>query len=157
MPGIGHLIPDLAKGLGYFKDKGIEIVYVNVMNHVPDDFYSCELLSNGTIDAEICWFHRVLFGIGNGQPATAVFLLEHSPHMTISVANRLKDQIKSAADFKGRNIIDSEGYSTKRYLTDLIITRAGLSIDSYIPHPEFSLSPKQAIDALKAGKVDVQR
>jgi len=83
MPGIGHLIPDLAKGLGYFKDEGIDIVYLNVMNHVPDDFYSCQLLSNGTIDAEICWFHPVLFGIGNGQPATAVFLLEHSPHMAV--------------------------------------------------------------------------
>jgi hypothetical protein len=82
MPGIGHLIPDLAKGLGYFQAEGIDVEYVNVMNYVPDDFYSCELLNNGTIDAEICWFHRVIFGIGNGVPATAVFLLEHSPHMT---------------------------------------------------------------------------
>ena len=155
MPGIGHLIPDLAKGLGYFRDEGIDIEYVNVMNYVPDDFYSCELLNNGTIDAEICWFQRVLYGIGNGQPARAVFLLEHSPHMTISVANRVKDQIRSAADFKGRSIIDSEGFSTKRYLTDLIITRAGVSIDDYTPHPEWSHSPEEAIKALKAGTVDV--
>ena len=155
MPGIGHLVPDLAKHLGYFKQQGIDIEYVNVMNHIPDDWTSCELLNDGTIDAEINWYHRVLFGVGNGQPAKAVFLLEHSPHMTISVANRVKNQIKSAADFKARSIIDSEGFSTKRYLTDLVITRAGLSIQDYTPHPELSHNADDAIRALKAGTVDI--
>jgi NitT/TauT family transport system substrate-binding protein len=155
MPGIGHLVADLAKHLGYFKQQGIDVEYVNVMNYVPEDWLSCELLNNGTIDAEINWYHRVLFGIGNGQPAKAVFLLEHSPHMTVSVANRLRDQIKTAADFKGRSIIDSEGFSTKRYLTDLVITRAGVSIHDYTPHPELSHNPDDAIKALKAGTVDV--
>jgi NitT/TauT family transport system substrate-binding protein len=155
MPGIGHLIPDLAKGLGYWKAEGIDVQYVNVMNYVPDDFYSCQLLHNGTIDAEICWYHRVIYGIGNGVPAKAVFLLEHSPHMTISVANRVKDEIRSAADFRGRNIIDSEGFSTKRYLTDLIVAQAGVPIDAYTPHPEFSKTAADMIKAVKDGLADV--
>jgi NitT/TauT family transport system substrate-binding protein len=155
MPGIGHLIPDLAKGLGYFKDEGIDIQYVNVMDCISDDFLSCPLLNDGTVDAEINWFHRVIFGIGNGQPVKAVFLLEHSPHMTISVANRLRGEIRSAADFRGRNLIDSEGFSTKRYLTDLVITLAGVPVDGYTPHPEWSHNAKAMIAAVKDGRADV--
>ena len=102
MPGIGHLVPALAEGLGYVAQEGLEFDLVNVMNYRPDDFYSTELLNDGTMDAEICWYQRVVYGIGNDQPACAVLLIEDSPHLTISVASRVKDQIKSAADFKGR-------------------------------------------------------
>lgn len=156
MPGIGHLVPELAVGLGYFKDEGIDVEMVNVMNYKDDDFYSTELLNDGTIDAEICWYQRVVFGIGNDQPAQAVFLIENSPHLTISVANRVKDQIKSAADFKGHTIADSAGFSTRRYLTDVIVQHAGLPRDSYTPAPsEWSAKLPLLTDALKAGQVDV--
>lgn len=156
MPGIGHLVPELAKGLGYFEQEGIDVEYVNVMNHRDEDFYSTELLNDGTIDAEICWYQRVVFGIGNGQPAQAVFLLEDSPHLTISVANRLKDRIKSAADFKGRVIADSDGFSTKRYVTDTVIARAGLPPGSYTPAPgEWTAKLPLLIKALQADQVDV--
>jgi NitT/TauT family transport system substrate-binding protein len=156
MPGIGHLVPELAVGLGYFKDEGIDVEMVNVMNYRNEDFYSTELLNDGTIDAEICWYQRVVFGIGNDQPAQAVLLIENSPHLTISVANRVKDQIKSAADFKGRTIADSAGFSTRRYLTDVIIQHAGLSRDSYTPAPsELSAKLPLLTAAIKAGQVDV--
>ena len=156
MPGIGHLVPELAVGLGYFEQEGIDVEMVNVMNYRDEDFYSTELLNDGTIDAEICWYQRVVFGIGNGQPAQAVFLIEDSPHLTISVADRLKDQIKGAADFKGRTIADSAGFSTRRYLTDVIIAQAGLPPDSYTPAPaELSAKLPLLTAALKAGQVDV--
>jgi NitT/TauT family transport system substrate-binding protein len=156
MPGIGHLVPELAVGLGYFDQEGIDVEMVNVMNYRDEDFYSTELLNDGTIDAEICWYQRVVFGIGNGQPAQAVFLIENSPHLTIFVANRVKDEIKSAADFKGRTIADSAGFSTRRYLTDVIISHAGLPPGSYTPAPT-ALSAKLPLlaEALKAGQVDI--
>ena len=53
MPGIGHLVPELALGLGYFDQEGIDVELINVMNYRDEDFYSTELLNNGTIDAEI--------------------------------------------------------------------------------------------------------
>jgi NitT/TauT family transport system substrate-binding protein len=156
MPGIGHLVPDLAIGLGYFKQEGIDVEIVNVMNYRDEDFYSTELLNDGTMDAEICWYQRVVFGIGNDQPARAVFLIENSPHLTISVANRLVDQIHSAADFKGRTIADSAGFSTRRYLTDLIIARAGVDPKNYTPAPtELSAKLPLLTQAVKDGKVDV--
>jgi NitT/TauT family transport system substrate-binding protein len=156
MPGIGHLVPELALGLGYFRQAGIDVDFINVMNYIDDDFYSTKLLNDGTIDAEICWFHRVIFGIGNDEPARAVFLIEDSPHLTILVANRVRDQIHRAADFKGRTIADSAGFSTRHYLTDFILARAGLSSDSYTAAPaEWSAKPEALIAALAAGKVDI--
>ena len=156
MPGIGHLVPELARGLGYFESEGLDVEYVNVMNYRDEDFYSTELFKDGTIDAEICWYQRVVFGMGNDAPAKAVFLIEDSPHLTISVANRLKDQIKSAADFKGRTISDADGFSTKRYVTDLVIARAGLPPGSYTPAPgEFTTKLPLLIKALEANQVDV--
>jgi NitT/TauT family transport system substrate-binding protein len=156
MPGIGHLVPELALGLGYFEQEGIEMELVNVMNYRDEDFYSTELLNDGTIDAEICWYQRIVFGIGNGQPAQAVFLIEDSPHLTISVANRLRDQIKTAADFKGRTIADSAGFSTRRYLTDFIIEQAGVPPGSYTAAPA-DLSAKLPLltKALEANQVDL--
>lgn len=156
MPGIGHLVPELAQGLGYFEVEGIDVELVNVMNYRDEDFFSTELLNDGTIDAEICWYQRVVFGIGNGAPAQAVFLIEDSPHLTISVANRLRDQIKTAADFKGRTIADSAGFSTRRYLTDLIIERAGLPRGSYTPAAtELSAKLPLLTKALQSNEVDV--
>ncbi|WP_157693681.1 ABC transporter substrate-binding protein [Opitutus sp. GAS368] len=156
MPGIGHLVPELARGLGYFEQEGIEVEYVNVMNYRDEDFYSTELFKDGTIDAEICWYQRVVFGIGNDAPARAVLLIENSPHLTISVANRLKDQIKTAADFKGRTIADSEGFSTKRYLTDTVIAHAGLTPADYTPAPgELTAKLPLLVKALQANQVDI--
>ena len=156
MPGIGHLVPELALGLGFFQQAGIDVEMINVMNYIDDDFYSTKLLNNGTIDAEICWFQRVIYGIGNDEPARAVFLIENSPHLTILVANRVRDQIHTAADFKGRMIADSFGFSTKHYLTDFILSRAGLSADSYTAAPgEWYEKPETLIAALQAGKVDI--
>lgn len=156
MPGIGHLVPELALGLGLFHQAGIEVQTIDVMNYVDADFYSTKLLNDGTIDAEICWFHRVIFGIGNDEPARAVFLIENSPHMTVLVADRVRDQIHSAKDFKGRTIADAGGFETKHYLTDFILARAGLPPDSYTAAPAQWLSkPDELIAALEAGKVDI--
>jgi NitT/TauT family transport system substrate-binding protein len=156
MPGIGHLVPELARGLGYFRQAGIEVETIDVMNYIDADFYSTKLLNDGTIDAEICWFQRVIFGIGNDAPARAVLLIENSPHLTILVANRVRDQIRSAKDFKGRTIADSAGFDTKHYLTDFILARAGLPPDSYTAAPaEWLSKPDELIAALAAGKVDI--
>ena len=156
MPGIGHFVPELARGLGYWEQEGIDVEMVNVMNHRHEDYYSTELLNDGTIDAEICWYQRVVFGIGNDQPARTVFLLEHSPHMMISVANRVKDQIKTVADFKGRRIVDSAGFSTRRYLVDYMLSRVGLTPESYTPAPvELSSKLPLLTEALQKGEVDL--
>lgn len=158
MPGISHLIPKLAEGLGYFEDEGLQIELVAVMDHQDVDWRSTELMENGMVDAEICWFHRVVFGIGNGKPAKAVVLLEDSPGMKILVANQVKGQIKSAADFKGRRVSSSAGFSTKRYLTEFVASRQGVRIQdiNFLPEEFQSGQPAaKIVTAVKNGEADV--
>lgn len=158
MPGIAQLVPKLAAGLGYFEDEGLEIELVAVMDHHEVDWRSTELMANGTIDAEICWFHRVVYGIGNGHPAKAVVLLEDSPGMKILVANQVKDRIKGAADFKGRRLSASAGFSTKRYLTEYVASRHGVGLQDVTFLPDTFQSGQPAgkiVQAIKNGEADV--
>ncbi|MDD3179119.1 MAG: ABC transporter substrate-binding protein [Opitutaceae bacterium] len=157
MPGFGgYLVPALAAKLGYFAQEGLDVELKDVMDFHPVDWRSTELLNSGEIDAEICWYHRTIYGIANKAPAKAVVLLEDSPGISIFVANKVKDQIKSAADFNGRRVAISDGFSTKHFLTDYIATRVGGAPDSFIQVPkEIQASVPSIVNGIKAGQVDV--
>lgn len=158
MPGMGQVVPQLAQGLGYFEQEGLAVEFVTVMDWIEEDWESADLLNRGTIDAEVNWFHRVVYGTGNGQPLKALVLLEDSPGMKILVANPLKDQIKSVADFKGRRVSAAAGFSTKRYLTEYAATRAGVKLTDITFLPETFQTGRAAPAILKdiaAGQADV--
>jgi NitT/TauT family transport system substrate-binding protein len=150
MPGMGQVVPQLAVGLGYFEQEGLAVEMVSAMEWIDEDWLSADLLNNGTIDAEVNWFHRVVYGTGNGQPLKAIVLLEDSPGMKILVANQLKDQIKDAADFKGRRVSCAAGFSTKRYLTELITARAGVALKDITFMPDEFQTHRPAPDLIKA-------
>lgn len=158
MPGMGQVVPQLAVALGYFEQEGLAPEMVTVMDWVEHDWLSGELLNNGTIDAEVNWFHRVIYGNGNHQPLKAVVLLEDSPGMKILVAARLKDRVTSAAQFAGLNLSTSGGFSTKRYLTELVAERNGVAQSAlhFLPE-EFQQgrTAAQLAQDLSAGKADV--
>jgi NitT/TauT family transport system substrate-binding protein len=158
MPGMGQLVPQLAVGLGYFEQEGLAVEMVSVMDWIDEDWVSAELLNNGTIDAEVNWYHRVVYGIGNHQPLKAVVLLEDSPGMKILVANQVKDQIKSAADFKGRRLSASAGFSTKRYLTEYVASSHGVGLKdvTFLPDDFQSHQPAaKIVKAIRNGEADV--
>ncbi len=158
MPGIGQLVPQLAVGLGYFEQEGLAVELVTVMDWIDEDWTSAELLNNGTIDAEVNWYHRVVYGIGNHQPVKAVVLIEDSPGMKILVANPLKNQIRSAADFKGRRLSASAGFSTKRYLTEYVAVSHGVGLKDITFMPDTFQSGQPAdkiVKAIKDGEADV--
>jgi NitT/TauT family transport system substrate-binding protein len=156
MPGVAHMIPQLALALGYFKDEGLDVQVMNVMDFHDVDWRSTELLNTGQIDAEICWFHRIVYGNGNGSPARAVMLFQDAPDMMLLVANRMQDVIRSAADFKGRNVSDGAGFSTKSFLTNRLAMNAGLPEHSYRQVAIDSAGRLQAIvEGLNSGAVDV--
>jgi NitT/TauT family transport system substrate-binding protein len=147
MPGMGQLVPQLAVGLGYFEQEGLAPEMVTVMDWVEHDWLSGQLLNDGTIDAEVNWFHRVVYGNGNRQPLRAVVLLEDSPGMKILVARRLADHVHSAAQFPGRRISTAGGYSTKRYLTELVSARHG------VPPAELTFLPEEFQQGRSAAQI----
>jgi len=156
LSGVNGLVPQLADSLGYLKQEGIEIKNVKVEDYAKEDYLQAEVMNKGHIDATVHWFHHVLFGAGNKAPVQAVMLLQDTPGMMIMVANRVKDQIKSAADFKGRKVAEGAGFSTKSYLTHYMTLKAGLPPHSYTPVAAASEGRKEAVlKGLNDGQVDV--
>ena len=150
------VVTQLADRLGYFKQEGIEIVDVDLMTIAKEDYLMQEPLVKGQIDAAEHWFNHTIFGARHGFPIQAVMMLDDAPAMKVIVANRVKDQIHSAADFKGRVIAEGAGYATKAVITGYMAHQAGLPRKSYtsINHPTEGRLPLVLAD-LRADKLDV--
>lgn len=148
-------IPHLALGLGNFEREGLSVELVNDINQ-PHHYMMQAALDSGEIDASVHWFQHVLYGIANGAPVVGVMVLNDAPELTIMVANRVKSEIRSATDFKGRNIAEGAGYATKSILTNYLASRAGLPVGSYTPVMAESEGRREAVlKGLREGAVDV--
>jgi NitT/TauT family transport system substrate-binding protein len=146
----------LARSLGYFKLEGLEIVPVDLEKLVGEDYLMQEPLTKGQLDASYHWFNHTIFGARQGYPIQAVMVFNDAPGMTVMVANRVKDQVRSAADFKGRNVAEGASYGTKSVITGYLAQQAGLPRHSYTPVVTASEGRLEAVLAgLKDGKVDV--
>lgn len=156
LSSLDPMLPQLARTLGYFKQEGLNVEMVKVEDVSKDDYLMQEPLNNGKLDASLHWFHHVLYGAGNHVPVKAVMLLNDAPGMKILVANRVKDQIKSAADFKGRKVAEGAGYSTKSVITHYMALKAGVPLGSYTPVMQATEGRKEGVlKALDEGQVDV--
>ncbi len=150
------IVPRLAQSLGYFRDEGIEIVPVKVEDFSHEDYLLQEPLVKGQIDAVYHWFNHAVFGARHNLPIKAVMVLNDAPGMTIMVANRVKNQVRSAADFKGRKVAEGASYGTKSLITNYLARKAGLPPHSYTPVMVESEGRQQAvIKGLAQGEVDV--
>ncbi len=150
------VVTRLADSLGYFKQEGIEIVPVDIMKFAKEDYLLQEPLVQGQIDAAEHWFNHTIFGVRHGFPIKAVMMLNDAPAMKVMVDNRVKDRIKGAADFKGRNVAEGAGYASKAVVTGYLAHRAGLPRQSYnsINHPTEN-RVKLVLADLQADKLDV--
>lgn len=146
----------LAQSLGYFKAEGLDVEIVDLLKVAPDDYLMQEPLDKGVIDASYHWFNHTIFGARHGFPITAVMMFNDAPGMSVMVANRDRDEIKSAADFKGRRIAEGAPYGTKGLLTAYLAKKAGLPDHSYTPVMLAHEGRQEAvIKGLNAGQVDV--
>ena len=152
----GVFLPALAEALGHFRAEGIEVVPVKVESVAREDYLLQAPLHAGQIDACIHWFQHAVFGARHGLPVKAVMLFNDAPGMTVLVANRVKDRIRSAADFAGRNVAQGAGYGTKSVLTGYLAARAGLPAGSYTPVLMGTAGRQEAVlNGLRTGTVDV--
>ena len=150
------LIPTLTVNMGFFAQEGIDVTFVKVESVSAEDYLMQEPLVNGRLDVCCHWFQQVAFGARHNFPVKAVLLVNDAPGIKVLVASRLKDQIKSAADFKGRNVAEGAGYATKSMLTKFLVHQAGLSRDSYSAVlPEVENRRENVIQGLREGRVDV--
>src|SRR6266568_1846172 len=146
----------LADSLGYLKKEGIEIVPVDLEKLTKQDYLMQEPLTKGQIDASYHWFNHTIFGARHELPIKAVMVINDAPGMTVMVANRVKDKIRSAADFKGRNIADGAQYGTKAVITSYLAKKVGVPPSAFTPVMLESEGRLEAVlKGLKEGKVDV--
>ena len=149
-------LPALAEALGHFRAEGLEIVPVKVESFEKEDYLLQAPLNRGEIDACIHWFQHAVFGARHNLPVKAVMVFNDAPGMTVLVANRVKNEIRTAADFAGRAIAQGAGYGTKSVLTSHLATRAGLAPGSYTPVLMGTVGRQEAVlAALRAGSVEV--
>ena len=146
----------LADSLGYLRQEGIEIVPVDLEKLNKQDYLMQEPLTKGQIDASYHWFNHTIFGARHELPIKAVMVINDAPGMTVMVANRVKDKIRSAADFKGKNIADGAQYGTKAVITSYLAKKAGVPPSAFTPVMLESEGRQEAVlTGLKEGKVDV--
>src|SRR6478609_2159459 len=100
------IVLHLGQSLGYFEQEGLEIVPVDVEKLTGEDYLFQEALVGGQIDAAYQWFNHAIFGARHGFPVKAVMLFNDAPGMKVLVANRVKSEIRSAADYKGRRVAE---------------------------------------------------
>ena len=153
---IDPLLTELSTSLGYFEREGLEVQLVKVETVSPEDYLMQEPLVHGRLDASYHWFHHVVFGNRHNLPLKAVLKVCDSPGMKVLVANRLKDQVRGPADFKGRSVAEGAGYATKSTLMNLMAHQAGLPAGSYTPvNQEVEGRLDHILQGLKDGRVDV--
>ena len=146
----------LAASLGYLRQEGIEIVPVDLEKLVPHDYLMQEPLTKGQVDAAYHWFSHTIYGARHGFPIKAVMVFNDAPGMKVMVANRVKGEIRSAGDFRGKRIAEGAGYGTKSVINGYMARRAGLPASSYTPVMLEKKGREQAVlQGLKDGIVDV--
>jgi len=150
------IVMRLAKSLGYLDQEGIEIVTVDLEKLAGEDYLMQEPLVKGRLDASYHWFNHAVYGARHGFPIKAVMMFNDAPGMTVMVANRVKGEVKTVADFRGRNVAEGAGYGTKAVITQWLASRAGLPPGSYTPVMLGKEGRQEAvINGLREGTVDV--
>lgn len=156
LSAIDQLVPQLGLALGYFQAEGLALQFVKPEEFSKEDYLMQEPLHRGQIDVSLHWFQHVPFGVRHNIPLKAVLLMNDNPGMKILVANRVKDSIRGAADFKGRAIAEGAGYATKSMLVNYLARQAGLPRGSYTPvAKEIEGRQETVIKGLNDGSIDV--
>ncbi|HLG86745.1 MAG TPA: PepSY domain-containing protein [Alphaproteobacteria bacterium] len=117
----------VAESLGYFKDEGLLVTMMDGRDEIPTD----QMLVDGRADAAMAFYHHTIMSQASGKMTEAVVALAMSPAEKILVASRLKDQIKSASDLKGRKIFTGGPNSGKTITANWLMANAGFKATDY--------------------------
>ena len=138
----------LAESLGYFKDEGLLVTLMEGRDEVPTETQ----LADGRVDASMAFYHHTIMSQVGGHPLVSVIDLGVSPALTLMVASRLKDQVKSMADLKGRKIFTGGANSGKTTTANWLAAHAGMGVNDFTRLPLMDRDKMAA--ALTSGEAD---
>ena len=138
----------LAERLGYFRDEQLTVTLMEIRDEVSSE----ELLMDGRADGAVAFYHHTILSQAEGKFTKAVITLGGSPAVKVMVASRLKDQVRTVADLKGRKIFTGGPNSGKTTAANWLFVHAGLTAKDFTGLP---LLPRdQMAAALKDGRAD---
>jgi len=143
-----YLPAKLAEQLGYFKDEGLDVELLSEPAGVNAEN---ELLA-GTVQGAVGFYDHSIDLQAKGKFVESVVQLSQAPGEVELVSARMADQIKSPADFKGKNLGVSALGSSTNFLTQYLAVSHGVPLGEFTSVPVGS--GNTFIAAMQQGKID---
>ena len=143
-----YLLPTLTKQLGYFDEQGLDMQILDEPSGVSAEDAMLANQVNGTVG----FYDHNIDLQGKGKKTEAVVIFDWVPGEAELISSKLADQIKSPADFKGRNLgVTSIGSSTY-FLSLYFSVKNGLKVEDV--HPIAVGAGNTFIAAMQKGSID---
>jgi NitT/TauT family transport system substrate-binding protein len=138
----------IADRKGFFKDEGLNVE----VNDFKGGSQSLQALLGGSADIVTGAYEHTIRMQTKGQDIRAVIELGRFPAIVLAIKSSLKDEVKSVADLKGRNIgVTAPGSSTNNFV-NYLLSKEGVKPD------EVSIigvgAGSTAIAGMKRGEID---
>jgi NitT/TauT family transport system substrate-binding protein len=113
----------LAERLGYFASEGLLVTLMEGREDVSTD----DLLADGRADGAVAFYHHTFMSQAAGHSTESVITMGVTPALSLLVASRLKDQVKTIADLRGRKIYAGGRNSGKTTSAVWLMANVGLT------------------------------
>jgi len=138
----------LTKQLGYFDEQGLEVDLLDE----PAGVNAEDAMLAGQVNAVVGFYDHNIDLQAKGKNTMSVVQLDWVPGEVELVSSKLADQIKSPADFKGRNLGVTGLGSSTNFLTQYLAVKNGVPIDQI--HSVAVGAGNTFIAALQKGEID---
>jgi NitT/TauT family transport system substrate-binding protein len=139
----------LTQRLGYFKQEGLE---VELMNEAAGQTAE-EALIAGQVDGVVGFYDHTIDIQSKGKKIESVVQFAAVPGEQLVVSDKLKDQIKTVADLKGKKIGVTGLGSSTNFLANYLVTKGGHTTKEYTPVAVGA--GKTLIAAMEQGRIDL--
>jgi len=143
-----YMIPTVAKVLGYYDEQNLDI---DVLDE-PSGVSAEDAMLANQVNFTVGFYDHTVDLQSKGKKTMSVVVLDQVTGEAEIVSSKLADQIKSPADFKGRNLgVTSIGSSTW-FLTNYLAVKNGLKPEDI--HPIAVSAGNTFIAAMQKGEID---
>ncbi len=143
-----YLVPTLTKQLGYFDEQNLDVQLLDE----PAGVNAEDAMLAGQVNAVVGFYDHNIDLQGKGKKTEEVVQFDWVPGEVELVSSKLADQIKSPADFKGRNLGVTGIGSSTYFLTLYMSVKNGLTVDQV--HPIAVGAGDTFIAAMQKGQID---
>jgi NitT/TauT family transport system substrate-binding protein len=139
----------LTQRLGYFKQEGLD---VELMNESAGQTAE-EALIAGQVDGVVGFYDHTIDIQAKGKKIESVVQFAAVPGEQLVVSDRLKDQVKTLADLKGKKIGVTGLGSSTNFLANYLVTKGGNTTKDYTPVAVGA--GNTLIAAMQQGRIDL--